>query len=120
MRPRARRPRLLQAMIDAFSLPDLRRRILVTIGILVVFRFIAHVPLPGVDTQALKQLFENNALLGMLNLFSGGAMRQFSVASMGVYPWQQSPSLFLLSPARYFWSGSASLLPNMVSVMVFQ
>ena len=42
------RPRLIQALFDAFSLPDLRRRLLFTIGMLVVFRFIAHVPLPGV------------------------------------------------------------------------
>ncbi|HEX7365224.1 MAG TPA: preprotein translocase subunit SecY [Dehalococcoidia bacterium] len=81
------RPRLIQALIDAFSLPDLRRRLLFTIGMLVVFRFIAHVPLPGVDVAALKQLFEENQLLGMLDLFSGGAMRNFSVAAMGVYPY---------------------------------
>ena len=86
MRPRQARPRLLQAMIDAFSLPDLRRRILITLGILVVFRFIAHVPLPGVDLDALDQLFARNQLLGMLDLFSGGAMRRLSVAAMGVYP----------------------------------
>ena len=87
MRPRQTRPRLLQAMIDAFRLPDLRRRILFTLGMLVVFRFIAHVPLPGVDTDALAQLFENMPLLGMLDRFSGGAMRKFSVAAMGVYPY---------------------------------
>lgn len=87
MRPRQARPRLLQAMIDAFSLPDLRRRILLTIGILVIFRFVAHVPLPGVDLDALRELFERNALLGMLDMFSGGAMRRFSVAAMGVYPY---------------------------------
>ncbi len=87
MRPRQTRPRLLQAMIDAFRLPDLRRRILMTFGILVVFRFIAHVPLPGVDVEALHRLFEQNALLGMLDMFSGGAMRNFSIAAMGVYPY---------------------------------
>jgi preprotein translocase subunit SecY len=81
------RPRLLQAMFDAFSLPDLRRRILITIGILIVFRFIAHVPLPGVDLTALQNLFSSNALLGMLDMFSGGAMRRLSVAAMGVYPY---------------------------------
>jgi preprotein translocase subunit SecY len=81
------KPRLWQALIDAFSLPDLRRRLLFTIGMLVVFRFIAHVPLPGVDPAALRQLFEQNQLLGMLDLFSGGAMRNFSVAAMGVYPY---------------------------------
>jgi preprotein translocase subunit SecY len=74
-------------MIDAFSLPDLRRRILITIGILVIFRFVAHVPIPGVDIQALHNLFEQNALLGMLDMFSGGAMRNFSIAAMGVYPY---------------------------------
>jgi len=87
MRPRQTRPRLLQAMLDAFSLPDLRRRILVTLGILVAFRFIAHIPLPGVDLDALNQFFQSNALLGMLDMFSGGAMRRFSVAAMGVYPY---------------------------------
>ncbi len=87
MRPRQARPRLLQAMIDAFSLPDLRRRILITLGILIIFRFVAHVPLPGVNLEALKELFESNALLGMLDMFSGGAMRRFSVAAMGVYPY---------------------------------
>jgi len=81
------RPRLIQAMMDAFSLPDLRRRLLITLGILVVFRFIAHVPVPGVDASALKSVFENNALLGMLDMFSGGALKNFSVAAMGVYPY---------------------------------
>jgi len=87
MRPRQARPRLLQAMIDAFRLPDLRRRILLTFGMLVVFRVIAHVPLPGVDAEALASLFQRNAMLGMLDMFSGGAMRNFSVAAMGVYPY---------------------------------
>jgi len=96
MRPRSSRPRLLQAMLDAFSLPDLRRRILITIGILVIFRFIAHVPLPGVDLDALRELFESNALLGMLDMFSGGAMRQFSVAAMGVYPYITASIIMML------------------------
>jgi len=87
MRPRQTRPRLLQAMIDAFSLPDLRRRILITLGILAVFRFVAHVPVPGVDLNALDQLFESMPIFGMLDMFSGGAMRRFSVAAMGVYPY---------------------------------
>ncbi len=87
MRPRQARPRLLQAMMDAFSLPDLRRKILITLLILAIFRFVAHVPLPGVDLGALQDLFERNALLGMLDMFSGGAMRRLSVAAMGVYPY---------------------------------
>jgi len=96
MRPRQGRPRLLQAMLDAFSLPDLRRRILITVGILVIFRFVAHVPLPGVDLGALQALFERNALLGMLDLFSGGAMRRLSVAAMGVYPYITSSIIMML------------------------
>lgn len=81
------KPRLLQAMLDAFSLPDLRRRILITFGLVVIFRFVAHVPLPGVNPVALQELFDRNALLGMFDMFSGGAMRNFSVAAMGVYPY---------------------------------
>jgi len=96
MRPRQSRPRLLQAMIDAFSLPDLRRRILLTVGILIIFRFVAHVPLPGVDLAALQELFERNALLGMLDLFSGGAMRRLSVAAMGVYPYITASIIMML------------------------
>jgi preprotein translocase subunit SecY len=96
MRQKPSRPRLLQAMFDAFSLPDLRRRILVTLGILVVFRFVAHVPLPGVNTDVLRDLFQSNALLGMLDLFSGGAMKQFSVAAMGVYPYITASIIMIL------------------------
>lgn len=96
MRPRPSKPRLLQAMLDAFSLPDLRRRILITLAILAIFRFVAHVPLPGVDLTGLQQLFEKNALLGMLDLFSGGAMRRLSVAAMGVYPYITSSIIMML------------------------
>jgi len=96
VRQRQTRPRLIQAMIDAFRLPDLRRRILFTLGILVAFRFVAHVPLPGVDPDALASLFEENALLGMLDLFSGGAMKNFSVAAMGVYPYITSSIIMTL------------------------
>jgi len=83
-------------MLDAFSLPDLRRRILLTVGILIIFRFVAHVPLPGVDSTALQALFERNAMLGMLDMFSGGAMRNFSVAAMGVFPYITSSIIMML------------------------
>ena len=96
MQQKQTKPRLLQALIDAFSLPDLRRRILITLGILVCFRFIAHVPLPGVDLEALKDLFDRNQLLGMLDIFSGGAMRNMSVAAMGVYPYITSSIIMQL------------------------
>ena len=81
------RPKLLQAMIDAFSLPDLRRRILITLGILVAFRIVAHVPMPGVDSAALAKFMGSNAVAGMLDVFSGGALRNFSLLALGVYPY---------------------------------
>lgn len=96
MRQRESRPRLLQAILDAFSLPDLRFRILFTLAMLVVFRFVAHVPVPGVDAGALEQLFEGNQFWGMLDLFSGGAMRYFSVAAMGVYPYITASIIMML------------------------
>ncbi len=96
MRQRETRPRLIQALIDAFSLPDLRQRLLFTLGMLVIFRFVAHVPLPGVDLDALRNLFDRNQLLGMLDMFSGGAMRNFSVAAMGVYPYITSSIIMQL------------------------
>jgi preprotein translocase subunit SecY len=88
--------RLIQAMKDMFMLPDLRRKLLFTFAILVVFRFVAHVPLPGIDVEALRELFEGNQLFGMLDLFSGGAMRRFSVAAMGVYPYITSSIIMQL------------------------
>ena len=87
MEQRQARPRLIQAMIDAFSLPDLRGKLLFTLLILIIFRFVAQIPAPGVDQAALAEVFKNNQLYGMLDLFSGGAMRNFSVLAMGVYPY---------------------------------
>ena len=96
MQRREPQSRLIQAMKDMFMLPDLRRKLLFTFAILVVFRFVAHVPLPGIDVEALSQLFEQNQLFGMLDLFSGGAMRRFSVAAMGVYPYITSSIIMQL------------------------
>jgi preprotein translocase subunit SecY len=78
---------MIQAVRSAFALPDLRKKILYTFLILVIYRLAAHVPVPGVDTAALGQLFESNQLLGLLDLLSGGAMANFSVMAMGVYPY---------------------------------
>ena len=75
-------PALLRAMVDAFHLPDLRSKLLFTLAMLVIFRFIAHIPVPGVNLDAVKALFESTPLLGFLDLFSGGAMRNVSVAAM--------------------------------------
>jgi len=83
----AARPRLLQAVIDAFRQPDVRQKILFTLSLLVVFRFTANLPVPGIDAGQLRAIFESNAVLGFLNIFSGNALRNMSVAAMGVYPY---------------------------------
>ncbi len=77
---------MLQAVANAFKLPDLRRKIVFTMVVLVIYRFAAHVPVPGVNLEALRQVFQSNQLLGLLDMFSGGAMSNFSVMAMGVYP----------------------------------
>lgn len=90
---------MLQAVANAFKLPDLRRKILFTLGILVVFRLLAHVPIPNVNREALRQLFQANQFLGLLDMFSGGAMSDFSVMAMGVYPYITASIIFqLLTP----------------------
>ena len=78
---------MITAVRNAMRLPDLRKKILVTLGILAIYRAAAAVPVPGVNAQVLEQLFSQNALLGFLNLMSGGALENFSVMAMGVYPY---------------------------------
>lgn len=73
--------------LNAFKLPDLRRKILFTLAMLVAYRVAAHIPVPGVNADALRQLFDSNQLLGLLDMFSGGAMASFSVVALGVYPY---------------------------------
>lgn len=77
---------MLQAVANAFKLADLRKKILFTLVVLVIYRLAAHVPVPGVDAEALREVFQQNQLLGLLDMFSGGAMSNFSVMAMGVYP----------------------------------
>jgi len=89
-------PRLFQAMLDAFSMPDLRKKLLFTLAMLVVFRFIAHIPVPGVNEASLTNLFETNPLLGMLDIFSGGTLSLLSIAAMGVYPYITSSIIMQL------------------------
>jgi preprotein translocase subunit SecY len=81
---------MLQSVLRALQLPDLRRRILFTMGMLLIFRLIAHIPVPNIDPSALQSLQEalnNNQLAQLLNLFAGGALQNLSVAAMGVYPY---------------------------------
>lgn len=80
---------MLAAIQNAFRLPDIRRKILYTLFILVIYQFATHVSVPGVDKEALELLFESNAggLVGVLDLLSGGAVSNFSIIANGVYPY---------------------------------
>jgi len=78
---------MFAALLEAFRTPDLRNKILFTLGMLVVFRFLAHVPLPGVDQAQLTTVLNNNQLLSLLDLFSGGGLARFSVVALGVNPY---------------------------------
>ena len=76
-----------QKLSEIWETPDLRNNILFVLGALVVFRLAAHLPIPGVDAAALRNFFASNQLLGLLNLFSGGGLENFSVAMLGVGPY---------------------------------
>src|SRR4030081_983929 len=78
---------LLEALINAIRLPELRNKILFTGGILVIFRLFSNVAVPGASQAALAQLFHSQALLGLLRLFSGCGLSLFSVVAMGMTPY---------------------------------
>lgn len=81
---------MFESVRNAFALPDLRRRILFTIGMLVVYRLVANIPVPGVNLQAwlaFTSQQSGNSVIDFLDLLSGGAVRNFSVMAMGVYPY---------------------------------
>jgi preprotein translocase subunit SecY len=82
---------MIQALKNAITLPDLRRKLVYTLLILVVYRLAAHVPVPGVDQAALQQLLAGTGgasrLFNLLDMLSGGAVARFSVMANGVYPY---------------------------------
>ena len=78
---------MFDSLLNAFRAPDIRRRILFVLGVLIVFRALAHVPVPGADPTKLAQFFKDNALFGLLDLFSGGGLSRFSVVGLGVNPY---------------------------------
>lgn len=78
---------MFESLLNAFRAPDIRRRILFVAGMLIVFRFLAHVPLPGVDKTRLAQFFTDNPIFGLLDLFSGGGLSNLSIVGLGVNPY---------------------------------
>jgi preprotein translocase subunit SecY len=80
---------MLNGFQNASRIPELRRRVLFTLAMLAVYRLGVHVPTPGIDRQALAAYFEQvkGTIFGLFNLFSGGALEQFSVFSLGIMPY---------------------------------
>ena len=78
---------MFEALVNAFRAPDIRRRILFVLGMLVIYRALAVVPVPAVDRNAVSQLVEQQQFLQLLDLFSGGGLRSFSIVAMGVNPY---------------------------------
>ncbi len=78
---------MLSSVRKLWQSRDLRSSILYVLGMLIVFRFAAHLPLPNVDVATLQNFFARNQLFGLLNLFSGGAMENFSIVALGVGPY---------------------------------
>ncbi|MCA6085843.1 preprotein translocase subunit SecY, partial [Candidatus Endomicrobiellum agilis] len=80
---------MLKSFGDIFRVPELRKRVLFTLLIIVAYRIGATVPLPGINAEAVKSLFaaQANGLLGFLDMFSGGALNRMSIFSMGIMPY---------------------------------
>jgi preprotein translocase subunit SecY len=87
---------MFDKLIQIWKARDLRNKVLFVLGMLVVFRIAAHIPIPGVNQAALKSLFASNQILGLMNLFSGGGMETFSIVMMGVAPYITSSIIFQL------------------------
>jgi preprotein translocase subunit SecY len=78
---------VFESLLNAFRAPDIRRRILVVLGLLIAFRFLAAVPVPGIDREQLAAFLGGNPLFGLLDLFSGGGLSNFSVVALGMNPY---------------------------------
>ena len=78
---------MLASLIAAFRLPDLRNRILFVFGMFAVFVVGLHIPVPGIDRAAMENLFAGGGILGLMDIFSGGALKKFSIFAMGIAPY---------------------------------
>ena len=78
---------MFESLLNAFRAPDIRRRILYVLGMLIVFRLLASVPVPGIDKTQLENFVNSNPLFGLLDLFSGGGLASFSLVALGMNPY---------------------------------
>ncbi|HRY63447.1 MAG TPA: preprotein translocase subunit SecY [Patescibacteria group bacterium] len=85
-----------EKLIRIFKDRELRKKILFVLGLLIIFRIAAHIPIPGVDLVALKNFFADNEILGLLNIFSGGGLSNFSIVALGIGPYITASIIFQL------------------------
>ena len=80
---------MLEKFANMFRIPDLRKRILFTLGLLAVYRLGGHIPTPGINADLLQQFFEQNrgTFLGFIDLFSGGQLRRLTIFALGIMPY---------------------------------
>ena len=83
-------------IVRIWKIKDLRKSVLFVLGMLVIFRLAAHIPIPGIDSEALRQFLAGNQILGLMNIFSGGTMENFSVVMLGVAPYITASIIFQL------------------------
>jgi preprotein translocase subunit SecY len=86
----------LERLSQFWKAKDLRNSILFILGMLMIFRFAAHIPIPGVNLENLRAFFSSNQILGLMNVFSGGTMENFSVVALGVGPYITASIIFQL------------------------
>src|SRR3989338_11681141 len=87
---------ILVLLISAFKIAELRNKIFITLIIVIIFRIAAHIPVSGVDLVALQNLFASNQFLGLLDIFSGGTLANFSIISLGLNPYINASIIFQL------------------------
>lgn len=87
---------LLNLFKDALRTEEVRNKILFTAGIFIVFRIFAHIPVAGVNLASLKALFSQNQFLGLLDIFSGGTLANFSIMALGLNPYINASIIFQL------------------------
>ena len=92
---------MLQAFRNALVIPDLRRKLLVTIGLLGVYRLMVHIPTPGVDIEALQGGALSSDIFSLLNFISGGNFEVFSIAALGVIPYITASIIIQLLTSTY-------------------
>ncbi len=78
---------MIRTISNILAIPELKKRLLVTLFIFAIFRFVASIPVPGADPAAIRQLFQSSQLLGILNVVSGGVMENFSLVTLGLGPY---------------------------------